>query len=68
MYLVPDANVTPETDVEATMFVDLGRLKSFAGSQNYAIPSGINLADYPSVIVWCEQFNVLISPAKIDYL
>ena len=65
VYLVPDADVTPETDVEATMFVDLGRLKSFAGSQNYAIPAGIDPADYGSVVIWCEQFNVLISPAKI---
>ena len=65
VYLVPDADVTPDTDVEATMFVDLGRLKSFSGSQNYAIPAGLDPADYGSVVIWCEQFNVLISPAKI---
>ena len=66
VYLVPLAEVTPQTEVERTMFVDLGRLKSFAGSQNYAIPEGIDLADFGSVVIWCEQFNVLISPATIS--
>ena len=66
VYLVPLADVTPDTEVEKTMFVDLGRLKAFSGSQNYAIPGGIELADFQSVVVWCEQFNVLISPATIS--
>ena len=65
VYLVPEAEVTPDTEVEATMFVDLGRLKAFTGSQNYAIPTGVSPDDYQSVVIWCEQFNVLISPAKI---
>ena len=66
VYLVPDTDVTPDTEVEATMFVDLGRLKAFSGSQNYAIPAGMDIADYGSVVIWCEQFNVLISPAAIS--
>ncbi|MDX1575397.1 MAG: DM13 domain-containing protein [Kiloniellales bacterium] len=67
VYLVPDENVTPDTDVEATMFVDLGRLKAFKGSQNYPVPAGVTLSDYGSVVIWCEQFGVLISPAKLDF-
>ena len=66
VYLVPLAEVTPDTEVGKTMFVDLGRLKAFTGSQNYPIPGGIDLADFQSVVVWCEQFNVLISPAAIS--
>ena len=65
VYLVPEADVTPDTDVEATMFVDLGRLKAFSGSQNYAVPAGVDPLAYRSVVIWCEQFNVLISPAAI---
>jgi hypothetical protein len=67
VYLVPEANVTPDTRVQDTMYVDLGRLKAFAGSQNYAVPDGVNLESYGSVVVWCEQFNVLISPARITF-
>lgn len=65
VYLVPDKNVTPTTKVANTMFVDLGRLRAFKGSQNYSVPEGIDLANYGSVVIWCEQFGVLISPAEL---
>lgn len=68
VYLVPDANVTPSTDVAGTQFIDLGRLKAFKGSQNYPIPQGVDLARYGSVVIWCEQFGVLISPATLKPL
>ncbi len=67
VYLVPDASVTPSTRVAQTMFVDLGRLKAFKGSQNYAVPAGVDLASYQSVVIWCEQFGVLISPAALSF-
>lgn len=68
LYLVPEANVTPDTLVQESMFVDLGRLKAFSGSQNYPIPAGVDLREFESLVVWCEQFNVLISPASISLL
>ncbi len=34
----------PSTNVARTMFVDLGRLKAFKGSQNYPVPAGVDLA------------------------
>ena len=67
VYLVPEADITPDTRVEETMFVDLGRLEAFSGSQNYQVPGGLDLSDYGSVVIWCEQFNVLISPALITF-
>ncbi|MEM7027248.1 MAG: DM13 domain-containing protein [Pseudomonadota bacterium] len=67
VYLVPELDVMPDTDVVNTMYVDLGRLKAFSGSQNYAIPEGININDYQSVVIWCEQFSVLISPANLAF-
>ena len=65
VYLVPEAEVVPSTNVERTMFVDLGRLKAFKGSQNYEIPAGVEVGKFGSVVIWCEQFGVLISPAKL---
>lgn len=67
VYLVPSGNVTSAADVKNSMFVDLGRLRAFKGSQNYPIPSGVNLSNYGSVVIWCEQFGVLISPAKLGF-
>jgi hypothetical protein len=66
VYLVPEAEVLPSTNVAKTMFVDLGRLKAFKGSQNFDVPAGVEVAKYGSVVVWCEQFDVLISPAKLS--
>jgi hypothetical protein len=39
VYLVPEADITPETRVQDTMFV----------------------------VIWCEQFNVLVSPAALKF-
>jgi hypothetical protein len=65
VYLVPKASIRSSGDVAGTMFVDLGRLRAFKGSQNYAIPAGLDLNEYPSVVIWCEQFSVLIAPADL---
>src|SRR5262245_40665467 len=63
--LVPKAQVRSSADVKDAMYVDLGGLRAFKGSQRYPIPAGVNLKDYPSVVIWCRQFNVLISPADL---
>ena len=68
VYLVPEKAVTPSTDVTNTMFVDLGRLRAFKGSQVYPIPEGVNLSAYGAVVIWCEHFGVLISPATLRFL
>jgi hypothetical protein len=65
VYLVPKANVRSSDDVKNTMYVDLGRLRAFKGSQRYEIPAGVSLKDYPSVVIWCARFDVLISPADL---
>jgi len=45
--------------------VDLGPLRAFKGSQRYAIPNGVDLAQFDSVVIWCREFSVLISPADL---
>ena len=65
VYLVPNANIRTATAVKDSMFVDLGGLRAFKGSQRYPIPAGVDLKNYPSVVVWCERFSVLISPADL---
>jgi hypothetical protein len=67
VYLVPNEKVRAEKQVEGSKFVDLGRLRSFKGSQRYSVPEGIDLKSYPSVVIWCEQFGVLISPADLAF-
>ena len=65
LYLVPQRGIDPYTRVEETMFVDLGPLQAFTGGQAYPIPPGVYVGDFGSLVVWCEQFNTLISPAEL---
>jgi hypothetical protein len=67
VYLVPKANVRSAEDVTGSMFVDLGPLHAFKGSQKYAVPAGVDLSKYPSVVIWCREFSVLISPADLTF-
>ncbi len=65
VYLVPKEKVRAEADVKHTMYVDIGGLRAFESSQRYPIPAGVDLKKYPSVVIWCERFGVLISPADL---
>jgi len=67
VYLVPRETVRTSADLSGQMFVDLGRLRAFKGSQRYAIPAGVDLANFRSIVIWCEQFSVLISPADLTF-
>lgn len=67
VYLVPRERIRRSEDVEGTMFVDLGRLRAFEGSQKYPVPGGVDPRKFPSVVIWCEEFGVLISPADLSF-
>ena len=63
VYLVPKAGFSRSGDLKDQMFVDLGRLRSFKGSQRYAFPPGVDINKYASATIWCGAFSALISPA-----
>ncbi|MCX5151725.1 DM13 domain-containing protein [Streptomyces sp. NBC_00320] len=46
--------------------VSLGKLKGNKGDQNYEIPAEVNLADYSSVTIWCDRFNVSFGAAALQ--
>lgn len=61
----PDIFVYLATDLEASEFVDLGRVKATEGNINYEIPAGVDPSDYPYVLTWCKAFGVLFNSAKV---
>jgi hypothetical protein len=67
VYLVPKQDIRRSADLGDAMFVDLGALRSFKGSQRYVLPAGLTLANYSTVLIWCERFGVLISPADLAF-
>lgn len=62
----PDLNVylTVGGDVDAG-FVDLGDLKGNIGSQNYEIPTDVDLAEFDTVVIWCVRFGVGFAEAPL---
>lgn len=65
--LVPKPAIRAASDVAKTMYVDLGPLTAFKGGQHYAVPAGVDLADYPSVVIWCAPYAALISTADLSF-
>ncbi|MGY1711167.1 DM13 domain-containing protein [Geodermatophilus sp. SYSU D00758] len=61
-------SATPADGDRATVdeeFVDLGRLKGNVGDQNYAVPAGVDPADWASVVIWCERFRASFGAADL---
>lgn len=46
-------------------YESLGRLKGNRGSQNYSLPSGLDLDRYRSVSLWCDRFDVSFGAAEL---
>ena len=65
VYLVDRAVVASGADFRHSDKLDLGRLRAFKGSQVYGVPDGVDAAKFKSVVVWCKEFDVLISPASL---
>lgn len=65
VWLVKAEAIKSSADVKASAWVALGPLKGNIGDQNYVIPGDVKLADYKSVVIWCEQFGVLFSAADL---
>ncbi|OLP18447.1 hypothetical protein BST81_10735 [Leptolyngbya sp. 'hensonii'] len=47
-------------------YVVLAPLQKTSGAQSYAIPSQVNLANYKSVVVWCQKFNATFGAARLS--
>jgi len=65
VWLVAESDIKSSDDVKASQWLSLGQLKGNIGNQNYAIPAATEVSKYQSVVIWCEQFGVLFSPAKL---
>jgi len=61
----PDIYVYLSKDLEATEFIDLGRVRATEGNINYEIPAGVDPLEYPYALTWCKAFGVLFNSAKL---
>ena len=66
VYLAKHPDPTSADQVTSGGFVNLGKLKGNRGNQNYPIPTEVDVTQYNSVVIWCELFDVLFSPAPLS--
>lgn len=65
VYLVAAGDASDNASVTKAGFVELGKLKGNEGDQNYDIPSGLDLARYRAVTIWCYRFSVNFATAPL---
>lgn len=65
VWLVKLPDPQSSADVKASEWVSLGQLKGNIGDQSYAIPENVDLSEYGSAVIWCEQFGVLFAVASL---
>ena len=51
--------------VEEGDYISLGALKATNGAQRYLIPEDVDLSQYKSVAIWCEEFNATFGYAPL---
>ena len=66
VYLAKHTAPTTASDVTDNGFLKLGKLKGNVGNQNYPVPEGTDISEFNSVVIWCELFGVLFSPAALE--
>ncbi len=59
-------NSSVPLNIKEGNYITLARIKSFNGAQTYAIPDSVNLDNYKSVGIWCEEFNATFGYASLQ--
>ncbi len=66
LYVYLTRHATPENSKDVKKgFLTVARLKANAGTQDYDLPAGTSLAEFGSVVVYCQVFGVLFSAAPL---
>lgn len=69
----PDLHVLLDTEAKPPQTyqnmgrpLNLGKLRSYTGTQRYPIPDSINPAQYKSVVIWCRMANATFGYAPLQ--
>ncbi len=66
VWLVADPEPANSRAVLDSEWQSLGLLKGNIGDQTYTIPDDVDVSQYGSVVIWCEQFSVLFATASLQ--
>ena len=64
VYVVAADDAKDVATVQHAGFIDLGVLKGNIGDQNYMLGSGLDLAKYRAVSIWCKRSSVNLGAAR----
>jgi hypothetical protein len=61
----PDLHVYISKEVQPVNYIDLGRLQSVSGNQQYQLAGNINFSEYKYALIHCQQYNHLFGSAEL---
>ena len=66
LQVVLHKSATPGMKFNAGDYMVLAPLQKTTGTQRYNVPSSVNLNQYRSVAIWCQQFNATFGAATLN--
>lgn len=61
----PDLHVYISKEVQPVNYIDLGRLQSVSGSQQYILTGSIDLTSFKYALIHCQRYNHLFGSAEL---
>jgi hypothetical protein len=68
LYVYLSGSAAPRTSAELhePAAFEVAQLKGNVGGQNYALPEGLDLSKFRSVVIYCRRFTTVFSTAQLD--
>ena len=61
----PDLHVYISKEAQPVNYIDLGKLQSISGNQQYPLAGTINFSEYKYALIHCKQYNHLFGRAEL---
>jgi len=61
----PDLHVYISKEAQPVNYLDLGKLQSISGNQQYPLTDTINFSEYKYALIHCQQYNHLFGSAEL---
>lgn len=65
VYVTLHKDSTVGVNLNEEDYITIAPLQAFDGPQRYAIPDTVDVNDFNSVVIWCQEFNVTFGYAAL---
>jgi Electron transfer DM13 len=63
--LSPLQRPTTTAQIAASPFAEVAPLAATVGSMNYSVPSGVDVATYHALVIWCQRTTTAYAAAAL---